>query len=181
MDCNYNWKLKREKNAVLAFEDGSVFRGYSIGAEVDKLGEVVFNTGLTGYQEIITDPSYAGQIVTMTYPEIGNTGINQSDFESRGMFLRGLIVNNINMPSNWRSELSLNKFLFKNDIPGIAGIDTRALTDKLRKEGTLKAFIHCSGEYIKDEQCIENAKTACEKILKVQIEALKDVNGEKSK
>jgi carbamoyl-phosphate synthase small subunit len=158
MGCNYNWKLKREKKAVLAFEDGTILRGYSIGAEIDKLGEVVFNTGLTGYQEIITDPSYAGQIVTMTYPEIGNTGINKQDFESKGMFLSGLIIHNLNDSSNWRSELSLKDFLIENSIPGIAGIDTRALTEKLRKEGTLKAFIHCSKEDITDEQCIGNAK-----------------------
>ncbi|MCP4179055.1 MAG: glutamine-hydrolyzing carbamoyl-phosphate synthase small subunit [bacterium] len=158
MCCDYNWKLKRDKKALLAFEDGTIFRGYSIGAAVDKLGEVVFNTGLTGYQEIITDPSYAGQIVTMTYPEIGNTGINKSDFESRGMFLSGLIINNLNPPNNWRSETSLDDFLSENKTPGIAGIDTRALTEKLRKEGTLKAFIHCSEEYINDEQCVENAK-----------------------
>ena len=85
-----DWKARREKAAFLALEDGTIMRGYSFGADVDQLGEVVFNTGLTGYQEIISDPSYCGQIVTLTYPEIGNTGINQEDNESRGLFLSGL-------------------------------------------------------------------------------------------
>ena len=92
----WNWKEKREKKAFLALEDGSVYHGYAFGAKVDNVGEVVFNTGLTGYQEIITDPSYCGQFVTMTYPEIGNTGVNSIDRESRGLFLNGFIINELN-------------------------------------------------------------------------------------
>ena len=93
------WQAQREQKAFLALEDGTVFRGYSIGAPIDRVGEVVFNTGMCGYQEIISDPSYAGQFVTMTYPEIGNYGVNSSDMESRSLFLNGLIIHNGNEPS----------------------------------------------------------------------------------
>lgn len=156
-----DWKTQREKSAILALEDGTILRGYSFGAKTDSLGEVVFNTGMTGYQEVITDPSYAGQIVTMTYPEIGNVGINGTDFESAGLFLNGFIVNNINIPCNWRSELSLSELLKQKNIPAIAGIDTRALTHKLRTSGTLKAFIHCSEEDISENTCVKRAKEWC--------------------
>lgn len=138
---NYNWKEKREKKAFLALEDGTVLHGYSVGAERDCLGEVVFNTGMTGYQEILSDPSYSGQIVTMTYTEMGNYGISMQDMESRTCFANGFIVHRMNEPSNWRSELSLADFLKKNNIPCIAGIDTRALTSKLRDIGTLKGYL----------------------------------------
>ena len=111
MEHNYDWKTKREKKAFLALEDGTVMHGYSVGAEVDNEGEVVFNTGMTGYQEIISDPSYAGQFVTMTYTEIGNYGVNSSDMESRKLFLNGFIVHNMNEPSSWRAEKSLSDFL----------------------------------------------------------------------
>ncbi len=158
---NTDWKTKRTKSAILAFEDGTILRGYSFGAQIDALGEVVFNTGITGYQEIISDPSYAGQIVAMTYPEIGNAGINDADFESAGLFLNGLIVNNINTPSNWRSESSLHEILKKKNIPAIAGIDTRALTHKIRTSGTLKAFIHCSRESFSEDVCVRKAKDWC--------------------
>jgi carbamoyl-phosphate synthase small subunit len=138
---NYNWKEKREKKAFLALADGTVLRGYSVGAERDCLGEVVFNTGMTGYQEILSDPSYSGQIVTMTYTEMGNYGISMQDMESRACFANGFIVHRMNPPSNWRSEISLSDFLRKNNIPCIAGIDTRALTSKLRDIGTLKGYL----------------------------------------
>ncbi|MBT3376547.1 MAG: glutamine-hydrolyzing carbamoyl-phosphate synthase small subunit [Lentisphaerae bacterium] len=142
----WRWREKREKTAFLALEDGSILRGHSVGANCDALGEVVFNTGMTGYEEILTDPSYNGQIVTMTYTEIGNTGINDADVESRGVFLNGFIVHEMNEPRNWRSECSLSDYLRKNDIPAIAGIDTRALTVRLRTAGTLKAFLCVTGQ-----------------------------------
>ena len=129
---SWNWKEKREKPAFLALEDGTIMRGYSVGAAVDSVGEVVFNTGLSGYQEILSDPSYSGQFVTMTYPEIGNTGINAADMESRGFFANGFIMHDMNVPSSWRSEESLTEALVRSNIPAIAGIDTRALTSKIR-------------------------------------------------
>lgn len=142
----WNWKEKREKRAFLALEDGTIYRGHAFGARNDHVGEVVFNTGMTGYQEIISDPSYSGQFVTMTYPEIGNTGINSDDFESRGVFLRGLIIHELNPPSNWRSTETLDHCLQNAGVPAIAGIDTRALTSKLRSAGTLKGYLSVSGD-----------------------------------
>jgi carbamoyl-phosphate synthase small subunit len=161
MTNNYNWKEQRDKKALLVLEDGTIFRGYSFGAEIDIEGEVVFNTGMSGYQEIITDPSYAGQFVTMTYPELGNTGINSDDNESSGLFLNGFIVNNLNAPSNWRNEVSLSNFLKTNNRPGIAGIDTRALTTVLRNKGTMKAFMHCSNTPFSPEECLQQAQSWC--------------------
>lgn len=140
----YNWKEKRERKAFLALEDGTIFRGYSVGADLDREGEVVFNTGLSGYQEILSDPSYAGQFVTMTYPEIGNTGINQADMESASLFLNGFIMHEMNIPSNWRSEKSLTDLLIEQNVPAIAGIDTRALTTKLRESGAMKGYLSCT-------------------------------------
>jgi len=135
------WKERREKGAFLALEDGTILRGYSFGAPVDNVGEVVFNTGMTGYEEILSDPSYCGQFVTMTYPEIGNTGINDDDMESRRFFANGLIVHEVNEPSNWRSRESLRSCLRRWNIPALAGIDTRALTGRLREKGTLKGYM----------------------------------------
>lgn len=142
----WNWREKREKGAFLALADGTIFRGYSVGADRDGLGEVVFNTGLTGYQEILTDPSYSGQIVTMTCPEIGNTGINAADMEARQPFLSGFIVHELNEPQSWRSEISLPDYFREQGIPAIAGIDTRALTLKLRTAGTLKGVLSVEGK-----------------------------------
>ncbi len=157
MNDKYDWKKKREKNAYLALEDGTVFEGVSFGAPADREGELVFNTGLTGYQEILSDPSYAGQFVTMTYPEIGNTGINSADMESRGLFANGFIVHEYNEPSNWRSEESLSSILKRLGIPGIAGIDTRALTLMLRSSGTMKGYISCSGK-VSVEEAVSKAR-----------------------
>ncbi len=154
---SFNWKEQRQKKACLVLEDGTVFRGYSVGAKRDTLGEVVFNTGMTGYQEILSDPSYSGQIVTMTYPEIGNTGINMPDMESRRVFANGFIVHEMNEPSSFRCEKSLASFLAENDIPALAGIDTRALTSKLRDSGTLKGYLCATGtlpvEKARDAAC----------------------------
>lgn len=147
----WNWKEKREKPAFLALEDGTIMRGHSVGAPVDGLGEVVFNTGMSGYQEILSDPSYAGQFVTMTYPEIGNTGVNSEDAESRKLFLNGFIMHEMNESSNFRSDQSLRDHLIENAIPAIAGLDTRALTSKLRDAGTLKGYLSVSGQKTPDE------------------------------
>ncbi|MBU8907082.1 carbamoyl phosphate synthase small subunit [Desertibacillus haloalkaliphilus] len=128
----------------LILEDGTVFVGKAFGSEHEKAGEVVFNTGMTGYQEILSDPSYCAQIVTLTYPLIGNYGINRDDFESISPAIHGLIVKEAAIqPSNWRSEESLDTLLKANDIPGLEGIDTRKLTRMIRNYGTLKGKL-CS-------------------------------------
>ncbi len=150
-DYRFLWKERREKPAFLALEDATVMRGYSVGAAVDGTGEVVFNTGLTGYQEILSDPSYDGQFVTMTYPEIGNTGVNSSDCESGGVYPNGFIIHELNVPENWRSEESLQSYLQRHQIPAIAGIDTRALTSKLRDHGTMKGYLGVTGDVTPDE------------------------------
>lgn len=128
--------------AVLALEDGTVYEGRSCGASGEASGEVVFNTSLTGYQEILTDPSYAGQIITMTMPHIGNYGVNGADMESRGVFARGLVVRSMcETPSNWRSEESLPHFLARHNVVAIEGIDTRSLTKRIREVGAMKAIV----------------------------------------
>jgi len=128
--------------ATLALEDGTVFRGRSFTGHGETVGEVVFNTSMSGYQEILTDPSYCGQIVTMTYPLIGNYGINEDDVESRRIQVSALLVKEYQAyPSNWRSQRSLADYLIKNDIPGIEGIDTRALTRHIRVSGAMKAAL----------------------------------------
>ncbi len=153
----YNWRARRERTAFLALEDGTILRGVSIGAARDGVGEVVFNTGMSGYQEILSDPSYAGQFVTMTYPEIGNTGINRADMESRRFFANGFIVHEENVSSNWRCEESLREALISSEIPGIAGLDTRALTSKLRDEGTLKGYLAVAGG-VSEEEAVAKAR-----------------------
>ncbi len=128
--------------ATLALADGTIFHGISMGTPGEIVGEVVFNTAITGYQEILTDPSYRGQIVTMTYPHIGNTGINVEDNESRQPFLSGFIVKEYcPHPSNWRKSLNLETFLNERGIVGIQGIDTRKLTRNLRETGAKKGII----------------------------------------
>src|SRR3954451_8998788 len=119
--------------AKLALEDGTVYSGRAFGAEGETFGEVVFNTSMTGYQEVLTDPSYKGQIVTMTYPLIGNYGVNPEDVESRRPQVEGFVVRELSrVPSNFRSSGSLDAYLKDNNIPGIEGIDTRALVRRLR-------------------------------------------------
>ena len=124
MDLTEKWKGERERKAFLALDDGTVFHGVAFGARKDALGEVVFNTGMSGYQEILTDPSYAGQFVTLTTAEVGNYGINGADTESRALFLSGLVIGDLTEPSNWRSEKSLDDYLRENGVPGIYGVDT---------------------------------------------------------
>ena len=142
MNYSEKWKAERERKAYLALADGTVFHGVAFGAKKDALGEVVFNTGMCGYQEILTDPSYAGQFVTLTPAEVGNYGINADDIESRKLFLSGLVIGDLTEPSNWRSEKSLDEYLKENGVPGIYGVDTRALTLHLREHGNQKAFLY---------------------------------------
>jgi carbamoyl-phosphate synthase small subunit len=131
-----------KRPAYLALGDGTLYRGEAFGADVAGEGEVVFHTGMTGYQEILTDPSYAGQIVCMTYPEIGNTGCNPEDEESRRIFLRGFVVRSYNeRPSSWRSRETLHDYLLRHGVPGISGIDTRALVRRLRTIGASNGVI----------------------------------------
>ena len=130
-----------KKNAKLVLSNGITFTGFSFGAMGSTVGEIVFNTGMTGYQEVITDPSYYGQILTFTYPEIGNTGINFEDSES-DKFVKGLIVRNYsNNNSNWRSKLNFNKWLIEKNIIGLYGVDTRALVKILRSYGSMNGLI----------------------------------------
>ena len=140
-DWEAKWRAERARTAFLALADGTVFRGVAFGAKKDALGEVVFNTGMSGYQEILTDPSYAGQFVTLTTAEVGNYGTNSHDTESRGLFLSGLVIGDLTEPSNGRSEKSLDEYLRENGIPGIYGVDTRALTIHLRDHGNQKAYL----------------------------------------
>src|SRR6185369_14342878 len=143
--------------AILALEDGSVFHGVAFGAESSACGEVCFNTSMTGYQEILTDPSYKGQIVTMTYPLIGNYGVNTQDVESWRPHVAGFVIRELSpLVSNWRAERSLAAYLEENGIPGIQGIDTRALTKKLRVRGALNGFI--STEKISEAEAVKRAK-----------------------
>ena len=142
--------------ALLALEDGRYFEGESFGATGTRVGEICFNTAMTGYQEVLTDPSYRGQIVAMTYPLIGNYGTNSLDQESRSPHVRGFVIEELSeMPSNWRSEMSLDEYLRKWDIPGVQGIDTRALTRHLRTRGAMKACL--TTEEISPEEATRRA------------------------
>jgi carbamoyl-phosphate synthase small subunit len=144
-------------NAILALEDGTLFRGEGFGARASACGEVCFNTSMTGYQEILTDPSYKGQIVTMTYPLIGNYGVNRQDIESWRPHVSGFVVRELSpVVSNWRADSSLGAYLEENGIPGIQGIDTRALTKKLRVRGALNGFI--TTEAISEAEALRRAR-----------------------
>jgi len=144
-------------NAILALEDGSVFHGQAFGARASACGEVCFNTSMTGYQEILTDPSYKGQIVTMTYPLIGNYGVNAQDVESWRPHVAGFVVRELStVVSNWRADRSLAEYLEQNGIPAIQGLDTRALTKKLRVRGALNGFISTEG--VSEEQALKRAR-----------------------
>jgi len=134
--------MRSDVRTLLALEDGRYFEGESFGATGTRVGEICFNTAMTGYQEVLTDPSYRGQIVAMTYPLIGNYGINSLDQESRFPHVRGFVIEELTeVPSNWRSEMSLDEYLRKWNIPGAKGIDTRALTRHLRTRGAMKACL----------------------------------------
>jgi len=145
--------------AKLALEDGKVFSGHAFGADGEVDGEVVFNTSMTGYQEILTDPSYCGQLVTMTYPQIGNYGVNPDDAESRRIFLRGFIVREVcDRPSNFRSTESLESYLARAGVIGLAGIDTRTLVRHIRIQGAMKGVL--STVDLDDASLVEKARTS---------------------
>jgi carbamoyl-phosphate synthase small subunit len=149
--------MPTKKPAVLALEDGSVFRGTAFGADATIAGECVFNTSMTGYQEILTDPSYFGQIVTMTAAQIGNYGINDEDAEAASPKVSGFVVRELSpVVSNWRSRLSLGDYLLANGIPGVSDVDTRALTKKLRVDGAMKCCL--STLPIGDKEAVERAR-----------------------
>jgi len=146
-----------QMNAILALEDGSVFHGAGFGAQASSCGEVCFNTSMTGYQEILTDPSYKAQIVAMTYPLIGNYGVNEQDVESWKPHVAGFVVRELSpVVSNWRADSSLNEYLERNGIPGIQGIDTRALTKKLRVRGAMNGFL--TTENMSAEEAVAKAR-----------------------
>jgi carbamoyl-phosphate synthase small subunit len=145
--------------AILALEDGTWFRGEAAGAQGEARGEVVFNTSMTGYQEVLTDPSYSGQIVTMTCPQIGNYGVSMEDVESRGPQVAGFIIRDESpMASNWRSEMTLREYLVANRIVAISDIDTRALTRQLRSGGVMRGII-ATGSQLDPQALIESART----------------------
>jgi carbamoyl-phosphate synthase small subunit len=151
--------IAEEKPALLVLVDGTVFRGWSFGANGTSIGEVVFNTGMTGYQEVLTDPSYCGQIVTFTYPELGNTGVNPDDEESDHPQIKGVVCRNITYrPSNWRSTQSLPDYLIEHNILGIYGLDTRALTRKIRSVGAMNGGI--STEILDPQQLLLQVQAA---------------------
>ena len=151
--------IKQKNKAILALENGKIFQGYQFGATGESAGEVVFNTSMTGYQEILTDPSYTGQVVLMTYPLIGNYGVNEEDVESDRLFLQGLVVRQLSgIRSNFRSKLDLNEYLRVNGIVGIEGVDTRALTRRIRNEGAMRCIL--STEDRSDEALLAEAKAA---------------------
>jgi carbamoyl-phosphate synthase small subunit len=152
--------MKSERRrAILALEDGRVFEGWSFGASGEHFGEVVFNTSMTGYQEVLTDPSYKGQIVTMTYPLVGNYGVNEDDFESTHPQVEGFVVKeSCSFPSNWRSKGSLSDYLKDHGIVGIEGVDTRALTKHIRTAGAMRGFL--STEDLKPDSLVEKARSS---------------------
>src|SRR5262245_16117434 len=134
--------MQEDRRATLLLEDGRIFRGRGHGFQGEAIGEVVFNTSMTGYQEILTDPSYEGQIVTMTYPLIGNTGINPEDVESRKPFLEAFVMRRMSpVASNWRTTSTLEDYLQENRIPAISDIDTRALVRHIRVKGSMRGVV----------------------------------------
>jgi carbamoyl-phosphate synthase small subunit len=159
--CNLigsKWEVPLATSAILALEDGTVFKGVSIGADGSSTAEVVFNTSMTGYQEILTDPSYARQMVTLTYPHIGNTGVNSEDEESNKIWCDGLIIRDLPLvASSWRSQESLDAYLIRKGVVGIADIDTRKLTRILREKGALAGCI-VAGENLDEAAAIVAAK-----------------------
>jgi carbamoyl-phosphate synthase small subunit len=149
--------FNRTMKGILALDDGTVYEGRGIGAPAWACGEVCFNTSMTGYQEILTDPSYKGQIVSMTYPLIGNYGVNEQDIESWKPHVAGFVMRELSpVTSNWRSNGSLEDYLRKNGIPGLDGIDTRSLTKKLRVRGAMKGFISTEG--VSPEEAVARAR-----------------------
>lgn len=145
------------QTAILALEDGSVYKGRAFGAKKTLVGEAVFNTSMTGYQEVLTDPSYFGQIVTMTAVEIGNYGVNKADEESDGIKVRGFVVREVSpISSSWRAEQTIQEYLEQGGVPAISGVDTRAITKKLRSVGAMKACLSTEG--ISAEEAVAKAR-----------------------
>src|SRR5580692_9443281 len=150
-------EMTTELDGIFALEDGSVFRGQPFGARARACGEVCFNTSMTGYQEILTDPSYKGQIVAMTYPQIGNYGVNAADVESWRPHVSGLIIRELSpIVSNWRAQETLPKYLEKYKIAGVQGIDTRSLTKILRVKGAMKSCVSTEG--LSDKEAVTRAR-----------------------
>ncbi len=148
-------------DAALALADGTIFRGKGFGADADGSGEVVFTTTMTGYQEVCTDPSFRGQIVCMTYPLIGNYGVNDEDDQSRRAWISGLVVREeATQPSNWRSKGTIDDYLKEHGIPGISGVDTRALTRHIRSVGDLRAALVHNAKGMSDEELVAKAQEA---------------------
>ena len=146
--------------AVLALEDGTVFEGRSFGAPVERAGEVVFNTGITGYQEIFTDPSYAGQIVVLTYPQIGNYGANSGDNESKAPYIEGLVVRDFSpLSSNWRADETAENFLTNSGVPVLSDVDTRSLVRHLRSRGVMRGVLS-AGHDADPKRLVERAKNS---------------------
>lgn len=158
MTDKFNWKAKREKKAFLALADGAVFHGYAFGSATDTVGEAVFNTGMAGYKQILTDPSYAGQFVVFTTAEVGAYAANLEKSESRDMFLNGIVVNSLDDVSKEIGEESLHDYMLAHKKPGIAGVDTRALTLHLREHGAQKAYLHVEGSEMSEADAIAKAK-----------------------
>ena len=147
------------REAMLALEDGRVFRGEGFGAETETTGEVVFNTAMTGYQEVLSDPSYCGQILTFTYPLIGNYGVNGEDWESSGLRAQGMVCRDLcEIPSNWRSTGTLDALLAEKGLPGLSGVDTRALTRHLRDHGTMRGCL--STKSTNADELVEKARSS---------------------
>ena len=158
MTEKFNWKAKREKKAFLALADGAVFHGYAFGSATDTVGEAVFNTGMAGYKQILTDPSYAGQFVVFTTAEVGAYAANLEKSESRDVFLNGIVVNSLDDVSKEIGEESLHDYMLAHGKPGIAGVDTRALTLHLREHGAQKAYLHVDGSDMSEADAIKKAQ-----------------------
>src|SRR5256885_6420703 len=164
--------MRQSPITKLALEDGAVFTGHGFGATGTSEGEVVFNTSMTGYQEILTDPSYKGQIVTMTYPLIGNYGINRTDVESKRPHVAGFVVKELSpVHSNWRADTSLEQYLAEHGIIGIEGIDTRALVRKIRITGAMRGIL--STEILDDQQLVDRARHAAQMLGADWVQAVK--------
>ena len=169
--------FSRAHSARIALADGTVYRGFGFGAKAVGEGEVVFNTSMTGYQEICTDPSYAGQIVTMTYTQIGNVGVNPEDDESKRPFLQGFVVKELfREPSNWRARGGLDGFLREAGVPGIEGMDTRALVRRIRTGGAQVAVLSTDPDFQDDAELVARARSApgldgCDWVAKVTCDA----------
>ncbi|MBR2095578.1 MAG: glutamine-hydrolyzing carbamoyl-phosphate synthase small subunit [Fibrobacter sp.] len=158
MNEKFQWKAKRERKAFIALADGTVFHGYAFGEKKDTVGEAVFNTGMAGYKQILTDPSYAGQFVVFTTAEVGAYATNFEKSESRQVFLNGIVVNSLDWVSKELNEESLHDFMLAQKKAGIAGVDTRALTIHLRDNGAQKAYLHVEDTEMTEAEAIEKAK-----------------------